>query len=175
MESLHVIVDSREQNPFEFADVGYNNVYVTRDTLYIGDYSIFGCQNEIAIERRNYSNQIKKLKENYENIENKYASATVKINKNIESVTEKLNYLRTTYKLEDYKFKTSQNNRIDEPKVEETGIEYNLEPEKKVGIVDKIKDKFTNKKEVNHIDNEYLNKLESIEKVSSQINLIEDI
>ena len=129
--------------------------------------------DETAIERRNYSNQIKKLKENYENIENKYASATVKINKNIESVTEKLNYLRTTYKLEDYKFKTSQNNRIDEPKVEETGIEYNLEPEKKVGIVDKIKDKFTNKKEVNHIDNEYLNKLESIEKVFTDTDSID--
>ena len=52
MESLHVIVDSREQKPFEFTDVGYNNVSVTRDILYIGDYSIFGCQNEIAIERK---------------------------------------------------------------------------------------------------------------------------
>lgn len=55
MESLHIIIDSREQKPFEFSGIGYDNVTITRDVLYIGDYSILGCQNEIAIERKSLS------------------------------------------------------------------------------------------------------------------------
>jgi len=41
-----LIVDTREQTPYEFA------IESTRSTLKTGDYSVSGLENEIAIERK---------------------------------------------------------------------------------------------------------------------------
>lgn len=43
-----IVVDTREQRPWSFAD----GVDVVRGTLATGDYSLLGHENEVAIERK---------------------------------------------------------------------------------------------------------------------------
>ncbi len=47
-ETIHIVVDSREQNPLEFSAA----VTVTGGTLATGDYSIMGLQELASIERK---------------------------------------------------------------------------------------------------------------------------
>jgi len=54
-----ILVDTREQNPFEFTDIRSNDgeqlfVYQKRATLQSGDYSIKDMENQIAIERKSH-------------------------------------------------------------------------------------------------------------------------
>jgi len=50
-EPLHIIVDSREQTPFDFSGVDPRPV-VSVGALKTGDYSIRGMENYVAIERK---------------------------------------------------------------------------------------------------------------------------
>lgn len=52
MENLHIVVDSRERHPFEFAGEGYAGVTLSTGTLQTGDYSIQGLQDVVACERK---------------------------------------------------------------------------------------------------------------------------
>lgn len=47
---FNVIVDTREQNPWEFSSSAINEVWV--DTLKSGDYSIEGYESRFSIERK---------------------------------------------------------------------------------------------------------------------------
>lgn len=47
-----IIVDTREQTPYKFDDLGINNI---RQKLDYGDYSIKGMENIFAVERKNCS------------------------------------------------------------------------------------------------------------------------
>lgn len=49
---MHVIIDSREQVPFEFAHRYFDGTLVSRGTLQTGDYSLAGLEDYIAIERK---------------------------------------------------------------------------------------------------------------------------
>lgn len=48
---MTVIMDTREQQPYDFKDIEPASVVVI-DTLKTGDYSIVGCEHEICIERK---------------------------------------------------------------------------------------------------------------------------
>jgi len=52
MENLHIIVDSREHRPFDFSGEGYSGVTVSTGSLTVGDYSIRGLQDVVAVERK---------------------------------------------------------------------------------------------------------------------------
>ena len=52
MENLHIIVDSRERHPFDFAGDGYAGVRLSTGTLQTGDYSIRGLEDVVACERK---------------------------------------------------------------------------------------------------------------------------
>lgn len=54
-----ILVDTREQNPFEFTDIRDTDgqpiyVYQDRVGLKSGDYSLLGMENQIAIERKSH-------------------------------------------------------------------------------------------------------------------------
>lgn len=55
-----ILVDTREQNPFEFTDIRDTDgqpiyVYQDRAGLKSGDYSLLGMENQVAIERKSHS------------------------------------------------------------------------------------------------------------------------
>lgn len=52
MENLHIVVDSREHHPFDFAGEGYGMVTVSTGTLQTGDYSVKGLEDTCAVERK---------------------------------------------------------------------------------------------------------------------------
>lgn len=52
MENLHIVVDSREHHPFDFAGEGYGMVTVSTGTLQTGDYSIRGLEDACVVERK---------------------------------------------------------------------------------------------------------------------------
>ena len=52
---MKIIVDSREQLPYEFAGSRYSDVTIERGTLPTGDYSLAGLEDRIAIERKSLS------------------------------------------------------------------------------------------------------------------------
>ena len=50
---LHVVVDSREQRPYQFAGFPcYEGTTVEAGSLVTGDYSIYGLENAVAVERK---------------------------------------------------------------------------------------------------------------------------
>ena len=48
---MKVIVDSREQAPFSFSHERYG-VELVRGTLTVGDYSLVGLEDKVAVERK---------------------------------------------------------------------------------------------------------------------------
>lgn len=52
MMTMEIIIDTREQSPYTFRSVAKPAPPVQRATLATGDYSILGCETEIAIERK---------------------------------------------------------------------------------------------------------------------------
>ena len=56
---LHIVVDSREQRPFQFAGASvYEGTTVETGTLVTGDYSIRGLENAVACERKSLSDLV---------------------------------------------------------------------------------------------------------------------
>lgn len=49
---MRVIVDSREQVPFAFSGPRYEGVTVEVGTLTVGDYSLAGLTDKVAVERK---------------------------------------------------------------------------------------------------------------------------
>ena len=49
---MRVIVDSREQAPFPFRGPRYEGVTVEVGTLSVGDYSLAGLADKVAVERK---------------------------------------------------------------------------------------------------------------------------
>ncbi len=49
---MKLIVDTREQLPFEFTHERYKDATLQKGTLSIGDYSVFGFENSVAVERK---------------------------------------------------------------------------------------------------------------------------
>ena len=49
---MRVIVDSREQAPFPFRGPRYEGVTVEVGTLSVGDYSLAGLEDKVAVERK---------------------------------------------------------------------------------------------------------------------------
>ena len=49
---MRVLVDSREQRPFSFAGPRYEGVEVETAALTIGDYSLGGLADKVAVERK---------------------------------------------------------------------------------------------------------------------------
>lgn len=61
---INVVVDSREQRPYQF-----NDYPTITKTLPIGDYSIFGLENYIAVERKEINDLISCLSHDRERFE----------------------------------------------------------------------------------------------------------
>ena len=57
MDGMTVIVDTREQTPFEFSE----GVAVVRRKLDTGDYSLQGLEAEVAFERKSLGDLVKTL------------------------------------------------------------------------------------------------------------------
>lgn len=49
---MKIIVDSREQCPFAFTDSRYSDVELVLCTLAVGDYSLAGLMDKVAVERK---------------------------------------------------------------------------------------------------------------------------
>lgn len=49
---MRIICDTREQNPFYFDHARYNGAEIERAALQVGDYSVAGFTDKIAIERK---------------------------------------------------------------------------------------------------------------------------
>lgn len=49
---MKVVIDTREQAPFAFSGDAYRGTEVVTGTLSVGDYSLFGLSDKIAIERK---------------------------------------------------------------------------------------------------------------------------
>lgn len=50
---LHIVVDTREQRPFQFAGASvYEGTTVETGTLVTGDYSLVGMEHRVSIERK---------------------------------------------------------------------------------------------------------------------------
>jgi hypothetical protein len=49
---MKIIIDSREQEPFTFRHTKYSGVEVMAGALSVGDYSLAGLQDMVAVERK---------------------------------------------------------------------------------------------------------------------------
>lgn len=49
---MKIIVDNREQRPFSFRGAPYDGVTVEAGTLAVGDYSLAGLTDKVAVERK---------------------------------------------------------------------------------------------------------------------------
>lgn len=49
---MRIIQDSREQAPYAFAGPRYEGVEVEAGTLTVGDYSLAGLADRVAVERK---------------------------------------------------------------------------------------------------------------------------
>ena len=52
---MRVLIDSREQAPYNFSPPRYEDVITDQTTLTTGDYSLAGLQDRIALERKSLS------------------------------------------------------------------------------------------------------------------------
>lgn len=55
---MEIIIDRREQKPFAFEGEAYPNTTTSPGTLAVGDYSVRGLENAVAIERKSLSDLI---------------------------------------------------------------------------------------------------------------------
>lgn len=57
-ESMKIVIDSREQAPFNFAGERYSDIEICRGTLPTGDYSLAGLVDCLAIERKSLADLV---------------------------------------------------------------------------------------------------------------------
>ena len=65
---MTVIVDSREQSPFTFKHDRYG-VHIQQGTLTVGDYSLAGLTDKVAVERKELSDLVQCLGQERERFE----------------------------------------------------------------------------------------------------------
>jgi len=70
---VRVIVDSREQAPFSFRGPRYEGVTVEVGTLGVGDYSLAGLADKVAVERKELSDLVACLGRERERFERELA------------------------------------------------------------------------------------------------------
>ena len=70
---MRVIVDSREQAPFSFRGPRYEGVTVEVGTLGVGDYSLAGLADKVAVERKELSDLVACLGRERERFERELA------------------------------------------------------------------------------------------------------
>ena len=70
---MRVIVDSREQAPFPFRGPRYEGVTVEVGTLSVGDYSLAGLADKVAVERKELSDLVACLGRERERFERELA------------------------------------------------------------------------------------------------------
>lgn len=58
---LTIVVDTREQAPFSFSGAAYDATTTERGTLSVGDYSLSGLTNLVAIERKSLADLVQCL------------------------------------------------------------------------------------------------------------------
>lgn len=56
-----IIADSREQHPFSFSGPRYPGIMVEKGTLALGDYSLAGLADRVAVERKELSDLVQCL------------------------------------------------------------------------------------------------------------------
>ena len=58
---MQIIVDSREQLPFTFSHERYADVQIQSGTLNVGDYSLRGLEDKVAVERKSLQDLVQCL------------------------------------------------------------------------------------------------------------------
>lgn len=58
---MMILMDSREQRPFAFSGPRYEGVAVETGTLAVGDYSLAGLTDRVAVERKELSDLVQCL------------------------------------------------------------------------------------------------------------------
>lgn len=58
---MQILIDTREQKPFAFMDPIYQPITTSSQGLQIGDYSLAGLQDKIAIERKSLDDLVQCL------------------------------------------------------------------------------------------------------------------
>lgn len=58
---MHILTDTREQNPFPFAGERYSADTVARASLNVGDYSLHGLADKVAVERKSLDDLVQCL------------------------------------------------------------------------------------------------------------------
>lgn len=138
-----------------------------KEKLATAAFGLFNNQDKADHERYPELNDRDKYLIKLDNLDNEKEIVEARLNYNekrlIESITAinvKLADLHSKYQIEEKK---------EEKEVEKTtneeDVNYNLEVDKQEGIIDKIKNKLTKDIEVTHVDPEYIDKLETMDKV----------
>lgn len=123
------------------------------------------------VDRDKYLNMLEKCDEKEENDIARLNAKSKTLMDLIKAKTIELSELK--YKNQEANIETDKN--VDKESIEKNEIsedinpndveEYNLDLDKKEGLIDKLKNKKVKEKEVNHIDQEYMKKLDSIGKI----------
>lgn len=58
---MQILIDSREQKPFSFTEAVYQPLALASQALPIGDYSLAGLQDKIAVERKELADLVQCL------------------------------------------------------------------------------------------------------------------
>lgn len=66
---MRIVIDSREQTPFQFQGKYYQGVKTERGALQSGDYSLAGLVDKVAIERKELSDLVHCLAQDRERFE----------------------------------------------------------------------------------------------------------
>lgn len=72
---MRILIDSREQCPFTFAEKRYAEVQIEVGTLQTGDYSLAGLTDRVAIERKSLSDLVQCLGRERERFERELVRA----------------------------------------------------------------------------------------------------
>lgn len=66
---MELIIDAREQCPFQFEGKLYPDTWISKGTLQSGDYSLAGLENHVAIERKSLADLVQCLGRDRERFE----------------------------------------------------------------------------------------------------------
>lgn len=70
---MHILTDTREQNPFPFAGERYSADTVEKASLTVGDYSLAGLADRVAVERKSLDDLAQSLGRERERFERELA------------------------------------------------------------------------------------------------------
>lgn len=70
---MHILTDTREQEPFPFAGERYAADTVERAALTVGDYSLAGLEDKVAVERKSLADLVQCLGRERERFERELA------------------------------------------------------------------------------------------------------